>query len=91
MSMSDNTRAALDVTAKVLGRCFIIGTCVLIFWLVFLLAAGSWAFGIHSSYFQITRQHFDIIMYMAMAFFKLGIFALFGIPWIAIRLVLKKG
>lgn len=80
----------LHPLAQVLIRSFIIGAVMLLVTLVFLLLVSNLAYSVHSSYFDITRQQFDIIMYCGLGLMKIMLFVFFLIPYIAIRLVLAK-
>ena len=42
---------------------------------------------LHSRWFQLSRQQFDIIHYGGMGIFKLGIILLNLVPYIALRIV----
>ncbi len=81
---------SLEVLAGVLLRCFLLAVCLLLLWFVFFLVAGQWAYSIHSKWFEITRHDFDIIMYCAIAFFKTSATLFFLLPFIAVKLILRK-
>lgn len=80
----------LDVIAGVLIRCFLIGTGCIIFWLVMVTALGDWAYHMHSAFIPISREQFNFVHYNGMVMFKTGIFSLFLLPWIGIKMVQKK-
>jgi hypothetical protein len=82
--------AQLDYLARVLIRCFILPIAVLTFWWLVFLVAGRQAYVIHSSMVAITRHEFDLINYVGMAVLKLLAFVLFLVPYISIRLVLRR-
>lgn len=79
---------ALRTVASVLIRCFFISTAVLLFWLAIVMFAGDWAYGWHSRFIPVSRDHFNLVHYAGMTLFKTGVFVLFLVPYIAIRMVL---
>jgi hypothetical protein len=80
----------LNTAAGVFLWCFVLAFCLLLFSFVFYLLAADWAYGIHSTWFGITRHDFDLMYYCWMAFMKITTFLLFLIPYIAIKLTLRK-
>jgi len=83
-------QACLDTVAKVLIRCFWAGAILLLVWFVFFAVASDWIYAVHSSWFTMSRQQFDVIHYCGMAITKVLVFLIFLIPYICIRIVLKK-
>ena len=89
MNESLDLKNLLDITAKVLVRCFILNFALIMLWFFFILIGnGQWGYGFHSKFFDITRHEFVLINYCGMAFAKLCNIIFFGLPYIAIRLVL---
>ena len=86
----DEQNNLLDAAAGVCLRCFVLAVCLLLFSFVFYLLAADWAYSIHSSWFDISRLHFDLMYYYVMAFMKIAGFLFFLIPYIAIKLILRK-
>lgn len=80
----------LDVLAKVLIRCFILGMVALILAFVVYMIASRPIIGIHSSLFGLSEQSVILMYYYGMALVKLIVFMFFLIPYIAIRMVLAK-
>jgi len=74
----------------VLLRCFLYGIALLLFWFVIILIAGGLAYSVHSSIFDITRREFDLMNYYGMALFKMFVFMVFLIPYLAIRFTAKS-
>jgi Family of unknown function (DUF6868) len=90
MNESGDLKNRLEITAKILLRCFILNFALILFWFfVFLIGNGQWGYGIHSKIFDITRHEFELINYCGMAFVKLCNIIFFLFPYVAIRLVLK--
>ena len=80
----------LDAVAGVCLRCFVLAVCLLLLWFVFFLVGADWAYSIHSRWFDISRHEFTLMYYYVMAFFKMASFLFFLIPYIAIKLILRK-
>ena len=90
MDNSSNANEMLEAIEPVLIRCFVIGVFVLLFWFSTLWLAGDLAHSIHSKIVLISQQQFNAIHYAGMLMFKMAIFVLFLLPYIAIRLVIRK-
>lgn len=90
-SSQADIRNQLDVIAGILIRCFLGGMVLLMVWFAGFAFAGDWIYQVHSRWFQIPRQSFDAIHYAGMAVTKIAIILFFLLPWIAIKLVSKKG
>jgi hypothetical protein len=88
--MTDSTRDFFDTLAKVLIRCWIFGFALLLFALVMVLAAGGIIDEIHGRMFGLSPHELDVIFYCWLGAFKLLVLVLFFMPWLAIKLVLKK-
>ena len=86
----DELNNLLDAVAGVCLRCFVLAVCLLLFSFVFYLLAADWAYSMHSSWFEISRHDFDLMYYYVMASFKMASFLLFLLPYIAIKLILRK-
>jgi hypothetical protein len=88
--IKDEQINCLDAVAGIFLRCFVLAFCLLLFSFVFYLLAADRAYSIHSSWFDISRLHFDLMYYYLMAFMKIVSFLFFLIPYIAIKLMLRK-
>ena len=80
----------LEVIAKILLRCWIFGFIMLLFWWGAIAIAGDLIFGVHGDMFNLTRSQLNAIHYCGMGLTKLAVGLFFFIPWISIRMVLKK-
>jgi len=90
MNESGNLKNRLEVTAKILLRCFILNFALILLWFGFFLIGNSgWGYEFHSKMFDITRHEFVLINYCGIAFAKLCNIIFFLLPYVAIRLVLK--
>jgi len=90
--MSDNSeiRRSLEVASGVLLRCFVLAAVLLLLWFVLFLVGGEMVYRIHGKLFDITKHELELLNYCAMALFKLLVFVAFVIPYVAIRLVLRR-
>jgi hypothetical protein len=62
----------LEITARILLRCFILNFALILFWFFFfLIGNGQWGYEIHSKIFDITRHEFVLINYCGMAFHQI--------------------
>jgi len=86
----DEQNNLLDAMAGIFVRCFFLSVGILLFWFVFYLLAGNWAYSVHSKWFELSRHDFDLMSYYGMAFIKLCAFLFFLFPYLAIKLVLRK-
>ena len=88
--MSDSTKELLETTKDVLLRCWIIGFVLLFISLGATLLTGNLVHDLHGSMFGLTKHELDLIFYCLMGILKLIVIACFFIPWLSIKLVLKK-
>ena len=90
MNESGDLKNHLEVTAKILLRCFILNFALVLFWFFFfLIGNGRLGYEFHSKIFDITRHEFALINYCGIAFVKLCNIIFFLFPYVSIRLVLK--
>ena len=88
--MSDSTRELLETTKDVLLRCWMFGFVLLVISLGATLLTGNLIHDLHGSMFGLTKHELDLIFYCLMGILKLIVIACFFIPWLSIKLVLKK-
>ena len=86
--MIESTRDFFDTLAKVLVRCWIFGFVLLLLWLAALLTGIIHK--LQGPMMGLSHNELDVIHYSWMAFLKLLVLVLFFIPWLSIKLVLKK-
>ena len=87
----DEQNNLLDAVAGILLRCFVLSFCLLMPWFIFFLVGKDCAYSIHSKWFEISRFDFNLMLYQSMALFKMAIFLFFLLPFISIKLILRKG
>ncbi|MFH2093397.1 MAG: DUF6868 family protein [Pseudomonadota bacterium] len=90
MNESNSVNVVLEKIAQILIRCFVMGLFVLCFWLISVLSAGNLAHKVQSAIIPISIEHFHLINYAGMLAIKAFLLVFFLLPYIAIRLVLRK-
>ena len=90
MNTAQESNTQLEIIARLLIRCFLMGIALIILWFLLFLFGGELIFRIHSSMFAITKPQFDMMMYAGMMFTKVFVFVVFLFPYLAIRMVLSK-
>ena len=90
MSEQNNVNDLLDALAKVLLRCFVLGVLLLLISFGVFLVADDWAHGFHAKWFDVSKHEFDLMYYYGMIYVKICVILFFLIPYIAIRMVLRK-
>ena len=77
----------LELTREVLGWCAIINVGLLIWWSCFIMFAGDFCFRMHSKLFPMTRERFFEIHYAGIMAFKVFVFAVNVVPYVALKIV----
>ena len=80
----------LDRVADILLWCFLLSFALLLLWFVFYLLAGNWAYSIHAGWFELNKRDFALVNYWGMAFTKVFAIMIFLLPYLSIKLVLRK-
>ena len=82
-------RSTLNLLAKVLGTSFLV--CVGFQLLAFAMVVGmhDWAYNMHSNFFKLTPEAFDLEVYHFLGMMKVLGMVLFLVPWIAIKIVVR--
>jgi hypothetical protein len=86
--MSDSTREFFESLARVLGRCWVFGFVLLFIWLGAVLSGV--VHRLHGPWMGLSHHELDLIHYCGLAFLKLLVLAFFFIPWLSIKLELRK-
>jgi len=77
----------IEVIREVLAWCSVINLGLLLWWMLFFMLGHDWLFRFHGRWFKLSEQRFDAIHYAGMAFFKISIFLLNIVPYLALRIV----
>jgi len=90
MNEQSSHQECLETTARVLIRCFLGGAILLLIWFIAYVGARDWMYLLHTRWFSITREQFALINYCGMAATKIFIIVAFLIPYVCLRLILRK-
>jgi hypothetical protein len=90
MSRQNNAISMLDDIARVLITCFGIGILFLAIWTVLVMGLPDRAWQIHAKLFDLSREQVALVHYAGLVITKAGVFALFLLPYLGIRLALRK-
>ena len=90
MSNSTQITEWLETVSKILLRCWIFGVIVLLFWWGAITLVGDSTLGVHGKMFDLTRPQLNVIHYCGLMLTKLAVGLFFFIPWLSIRMVLRK-
>ncbi|MHC4175291.1 MAG: DUF6868 family protein [Planctomycetota bacterium] len=67
--------------------CTILNFALLVLSSLMCICAGDWAYRIHSKWFSISRETFNVAIYSFLALYKIFIFVFNLIPYIALSIV----
>lgn len=80
----------LDILAKILIRCFILGVIFLLAGFLIYVTNRDFVYGLHSQWFHMTREQVDWMMYTSLGIAKLFLLGVYLCPYMAIRLILPR-
>jgi len=83
-------RESLNRLAAVFGTAFLLLVGVQALGLGFYLAMHDFAYGVHSKFFALTPEQFEVACYAIFGLLKALGLALFLVPWAALRLVASR-
>jgi hypothetical protein len=86
--VNDSTRDIFRTCASVLLWCWIFGFVLLFVWTG--AVVSGIVYRVHGPLMELSRDQLEVIHYCGLGLFKLTLLTLFFIPWLAIRLVLRK-
>jgi hypothetical protein len=67
--------------------CTIINAAMLVFWSVMFLLALDFVYSMHSKWFHISRETFNVAIYSFLGFFKIGFLVFNVVPYVALLIV----
>ncbi|OPY11595.1 MAG: hypothetical protein A4E66_01323 [Syntrophus sp. PtaB.Bin001] len=73
-----------------LGWCSLMSLCLLCVWFLSFTLAHDWMYHLHNRWFHLSPETFDSIHYAGMALFKVEIWLLNLIPYLALHIVGQK-
>jgi hypothetical protein len=71
--------------------CTIINGALLVFSFLICAFAGDWIYGMHSKWFPISREAFNVAIYSFLGIFKIFVLVFFFVPYIACVVALSQG
>lgn len=77
----------IEIIRATLAWCAVINIGLLLWWFLVFTLAHDWMYRVHSKWFKIPVDRFDAIHYAGIALFKIGIFLLNLVPYLALRIV----
>jgi hypothetical protein len=90
MTEPKNANELFDTLARILLRCFVLGYFFLLLWFVVYLFAGDVIYGVGGKLFGLAPHEVDMINYCGMGVVKIAVVLFFLVPYVAIRLVLRR-
>jgi hypothetical protein len=87
----EGTVMSLSDVREFLAWCTVINMGLLLVWFVMFFVAREWVYRLHTRWFKISREQFDVVHYTGMTYFKLAIFLLNLTPWIALSIMGDRG
>jgi len=88
--MSDSTRQVLETTAKVLLWCWVLGVALQLITFAGIAGTGEMIHNMHSDIFGLSNHESDVVLAYYTSAIKLLVAVFFFIPWVALRIVLRK-
>ena len=76
-----------ETIRDVLAWCTVINFGILAVWAVAFLVARGWIYGIWRRWCRLTDEQFDMLNFVTIAIFKVGILLLNLVPYLAMRIV----
>ncbi len=89
MADSKETNDALEVVAKALLWCFVLGVVLLLVWVALYMFAPGMIYK-QGQWFGLAPHEVDLIHYCGMGFWKAGVLLFFLFPYISLRIVMRK-
>jgi uncharacterized protein DUF6868 len=78
---------SIETVRKALLWCALIDYGILLFWFLLFVLAHDRLYLLHSQWFRLSVEQFDMLHYAGMAIFKIGILLLNVVPYIALHIV----
>ncbi|MCA9173582.1 MAG: hypothetical protein KDB14_03770 [Planctomycetales bacterium] len=88
--MTEQTRDLMATLERVLLRCWAFAFGLLMIWLVAMLTLAGVIDRIHGPMFGLTAHELDVIFYCALGALKILTLVFLFIPWLSIKLVLRR-
>ena len=67
--------------------CALLNYGILVVWFLFFMLAHDWMYLLHSRWFRISVEQFDMLHYAGMSIYKIGILLFNLVPFVALHIV----
>ena len=67
--------------------CTVINYGILLIWFLVFILAHDWMYLLHSRWFHLSVEQFDMLHYGGMAIYKIGVLLFNLVPFVALRIV----
>ncbi len=67
--------------------CTIINGAMLVLWAAMCRLALDWVYSMHSKWFSISRETFNVVMYSFLGFFKIVFIVFNAVPYVALLII----
>jgi hypothetical protein len=74
----------IDTVRSALLRCALINYVILLVWFLFFILAHDRIYLLHSRWFHLSVEQFDMLHYLGMSIFKIGIILFNVVPYLAL-------
>ena len=75
---------SIETVRSALLRCALINYAILLVWFLVFILAHDWIYLLHSRWFHLSVEQFDMLHYAGMSIFKIGIILFNLVPYIAL-------
>lgn len=76
---------------RFLGICTLLNYAILIIWFAVFTLSYDWVYRVHTSWFPMSNENYDVANYVAMAVYKILVLVLNLIPYIALSIMGSDG
>ena len=82
-----NSVMSIESVRRALLWCAVINYGILVIWFLFFMLAHDWIYLLHSRWFHMSVEQFDMLHYAGMAIYKIGVLLLNLVPFIVLHIV----
>lgn len=77
----------IETLRSMLAWCTLLNYAILLIWFFVVVFARGWLYRLHTQWFKLSEERFDMINYVGMMLFKLLILVFNLIPYLALRIL----
>ena len=78
---------SFESVRRALLWCALLNYGILVVWFLFFMLAHDWMYLLHSRWFRISVEQFDMLHYTGMSVYKIGILLFNLVPFVALHIV----